>query len=342
MTATWRDKQKANGPNAVSYGQQFGPELGAKYFAMNTANAPKNTANAPKNTRANAPKNNAQTTAITRESFIKSVKSVKPQTYVKTRISYTVYKDFVTCDQLNETSTDTNKLMFAAKIHKKTDASQTPQPCEYDTKFFIDGKPVVEQAGVSVHHDFPEAVVVRGPLHEVYGQKNTDMWETAEGGKCNLTSDTCYPVADKREMYKVDEALYNMLFPDRNRNQNQSTYPDFLIEPSWGGTMKVMLNDMLCVKIGEREDFYRLFGPAFEATYTAANPTAAAGGANKKKKPAKKASKKKPTAWESLHRKVTTKSGEVRTLYKCSTTGEVRVKRMAMRGGKRVASYVKP
>jgi hypothetical protein len=67
------------------------------------------------------------------------------------------------------------------------------------------------------------------------------------------------------------------------------------------------------------------------------------GGAAKRRVTKKKATKKKAVAkWVSMRRKVTTKKGDVRTLYRNSSTGELRVKRMSTRGGKRVAAYVKP
>jgi hypothetical protein len=53
--------------------------------------------------------------------------------------------------------------------------------------------------------------------------------------------------------------------------------------------------------------------------------------------------KKKPVTakWVSEGRKVKTKSGEMRTLYRNSSTGKLCVKRMSTRDGKRVATYVK-
>lgn len=56
----------------------------------------------------------------------------------------------------------------------------------------------------------------------------------------------------------------------------------------------------------------------------------------------KVAKTKKVATWVSQGRKVATKQGTVRTLYRNTATGEMRVKRIAIRGGRRVAVYVKP
>ena len=82
---------------------------------------------------------------------------------------------------------------------------------------------------------------------------------------------------------------------------------------------------------------------AYDAYVYKGDVPPSAGGASKKKKVAKKTAKAPAAAkWESLRRKVTTRSGEVRTLYRNSSTGEMRVKRMTTRAGKRVVAYIKP
>ena len=73
---------------------------------------------------------------------------------------------------------------------------------------------------------------------------------------------------------------------------------------------------------------------------------AASGGGGKKKTKAIKrgaaAASAGAATWVPLGRKVTTKDGERRALYRNSKTGEMRVKRMVTRNGRKVASYRKP
>ena len=67
------------------------------------------------------------------------------------------------------------------------------------------------------------------------------------------------------------------------------------------------------------------------------NKASQAQGGGKKAKPSHHRAK-----WTSTKRKVVTRSGAKKTLYRCAATGETRVKRMVERNGVRVATYVRP
>ena len=55
----------------------------------------------------------------------------------------------------------------------------------------------------------------------------------------------------------------------------------------------------------------------------------------------KKTTPKKAATWQRTQSKATMPDGKKKTLYRHSETGEMRVRKMVTRGGKKVASYVK-
>lgn len=91
-----------------------------------------------------------------------------------------------------------------------------------------------------------------------------------------------------------------------------------------------------------KKENYEAGKAAYDAVALAFRPDLAVAAAQVggKKKNNKKIANTKKTNWVSLGRKVRTRSGELRTLYRNASTGEHRVKRFSTRAGKRVATFV--
>lgn len=246
---------------------------------------------------------------------------VTPVEYKKTKLQYTI----IDVTNIKEEEDLYNPDMFPIKSILPT--RLIPKIVKFDTKFAGgDGVDHIEDESVKVQ---PASYLIKGPLGEVY-QHNCAKFEARSGGTMwdvvDMISGLYTPKQDTRTVVEVTQEVLRTL--------NHET----MIHASYGGTQAIALGDYLNVGDGE---FYRIYGPAFDVTYE--RITNGGGKRNKQKKSANK--KKAPPAvakWVSQGRKVTTKKGDVRTLYRNSSTGELRVKRITERAGKRVTVYVKP
>jgi hypothetical protein len=199
---------------------------------------------------------------------------------VKQPTTYTVNTQEVECDDLEKTSSQfpINSLLPVRLVTKRND-----DKCTFNTKF--DGQPKPEDKDVQVKYAEPDAILVKGPLGEVYQQKNRNKWT------CNSPT-SCQPVREVRYVVKVTEEIMKVMKDEYDRY----CIPDgdvFKIIPSYDNTeMPVMLNDWIVISNG---DFYRVYGRAFDMTYKILTggvgiyrklediPTALNGGKTKKK-----------------------------------------------------------
>jgi hypothetical protein len=186
----------------------------------------------------------------------------------------------------------------------------------------IEGTFVVEQG----------SYLIKGPLSEIYQQKADKfdkLWAMLREYK-PMRVQTYAPKADTRLVVKVDDAVFSFL------SDHDDTRNEFRITPSYdpNGYQILKRGDYLVVT---GNSFYRVSGLAFDTTYE----MSVMSGGNKKKTPAKTAK------WTRTGRKVTVqgsrgKPSTVKTVYRNTTTGEQRVRKMVARpDGSRRVSYVK-
>lgn len=191
-----------------------------------------------------------------RTAFFKKLSDnqIKPQikTAIKRKDTYTVNGLKVFCkDLLDEDRFPRMSLLSTSLV--KPDAGKTE--CITQTKF---GDHVEDDhVDVKINNpENPDAILVKGPLGEVYRQKDImGKWSCKSSRKTHIT--TCEPVDETRQVIEVTKEIMDIC--------TKETRLDFFkIEASYGGEMKVKLGDWLVVT---GNDFYRVYSEAFKMTY---------------------------------------------------------------------------
>jgi hypothetical protein len=206
-----------------------------------------------------------------RKEFFEKLKddNINPQikTAVKKKDIYTVNGLKVFCKDLLDEDRFPKKSLLSTSL-VKPDRGKTG--CVTQTKFGDH----VEDDHVDVkisNSENPDAILVKGPLGEVYRQKNVmGKWSCKSSRTTHIT--TCEPIDETRKVLEVTQQIMDICAPNSDI---------FQIKASYGGEMEVKLGDWLVVN---GDNFYKIFSKVFYMTYEFLDQ---AGG--------KKKTKKKPT-----------------------------------------------